>query len=136
MIFYHYGFCHGTLIISELFSQLGLAEGKHLHCQQACIVCRANANGGHGDSRRHLDNGKQTVQPIHKGGLDGQADHRHDGLSRQNTAQMGCLTSRSDNHAKAVFLGVLGKLLGLGRSTVGGEDPRLKRNTELLQLNQ
>ena len=102
--------------------------------QKTGVVSGPYANGGNRDTGGHLNNGQKAVQPIHKGGLDGQSDNGNDGLGGQYASQMGGLSGGGNDDAEALFLSGPGKFLCLGRGAVGRHDPGLKGNAELLQL--
>ena len=121
-----------SLIDGEALSQISIAQGKHLHGEDGCILCAIHTHGGYRDARRHLDDREHGIETVEHA-LDGYADDGQCGAGCYH-ARKGCRHTGSGNdHLDATILGCARKgLNGIG-GAMGGEGIDFERYLHLIE---
>ena len=108
------------LVVCEAVSHGAVGKGEHLHSQDSGVHCTVYRYCGYGDAGRHLNNGKQSIEPVEHS-FDGYADDGEGGVGGNDTGQGGSHTGSGNDHLDATLLCRGGKLLHFGRCTVSRE---------------
>ncbi len=110
-----------------------VAEGEHLTGQEGCVLCAVDADGGHGDARRHLNDAEQSVKTVQHA-FDGHADDGQGGLCGDDARQCGGHSCGGNDDADAASGSSSSKLLHGLRRAVSRQRVHLKRHLQLVEL--